>query len=109
MPIRFRSTLRLVLTFIAAVPAIAHAQFTGGVKSGTGQSGYTGKHEFAWRMAGPNTTMFLNWATGGATSQQLEIGDSHRLGVSSTGGSTLTFTATYIDVLLLSKFTFPKK
>lgn len=98
------------LAIAAALPAVAGAQFSGGVKSGTGMQLYTGKHEFAWKVAGPNTTAFLNWVNStGTLSQQLEIGDSHRLGVSATGGSTLTFTATYLDVLLLSKFTFAKR
>jgi hypothetical protein len=103
-----RTFRRGLAALTLALPATAGAQLTGGVKTGTGQSLYTGKHEFAWKVAGPNTTVFLNW-TNGSLSQQLEVGDSHRLGVSSTGGSILTFSATYVDVLLLSKFTFKKR
>jgi len=103
-----RSSVRFAALAIALPATVAGAQLSGGVKSGTGQSGYTGRHEFEWRVTGPNTTLFLNWVGLGSTSQQLEIGDSHRLGVSTTGGSLLTFSATYLDVLLLSKFSFAK-
>jgi hypothetical protein len=88
--------------------ATAEAQLRGGVKSGIGQALYTGEHEFEWRTAGPNTSLFVNWASGQRTSQQLEIGDSHRLGVSTTGGSVLTFTATYLDISLLTRFALPR-
>lgn len=60
--------------------ATANAQMRAGVKSGIGQAIYTGEHEFEWRRTGPNTTLFMNWASGERISQQLEIGDSRRLG-----------------------------
>lgn len=95
-----------VVAAVAAYAAPAGAQFTGGVKSGVGTAGYTGAHEFAWRLTGPNTTLFLNWASGARTSQQVEIGESHRIGLSTSGGSTLTFSASYLDMLLMTKLDF---
>jgi len=87
-----------------AASASADAQFSGGVKGGLGQSSYTGKHEFVWRVTGPNSSAFVNWSGGGRISPQLEIGEYQRLGISTTGGSRLTFSATYIEALFLAKY-----
>jgi hypothetical protein len=106
MPSLFRTFRRAAIALLSAAPA--SAQLSGGMKGGIGQSIYTGDHEFAWKTTGPNTTLFVNWDGGGRVSQQFEIGESRRLGVSTTGGSQLTFSATYLDILLASKFTSPK-
>ncbi len=101
--------LAIAVSVIAiATPAAAQSWF-GGVKSGAGQSSFTGDHEFAWKVAGPNITAFVERRDAGRISQLLEIGNSQRLGVSTTGGSTLTFSANYLDVLLLTKLEFAKR
>ena len=94
------SSAALAMVF-AASPAAAQ-EWTAGVKSGAGQALYTGKHEFDWRTTGPNSALYVNRSLGGRFSQQFEVGESRRVGVSTTGGD-LTFSATYLDLLFLTR------
>ncbi|HEX7938696.1 MAG TPA: hypothetical protein VF483_06860, partial [Gemmatimonadaceae bacterium] len=95
-----------VAALVASTPLGAQGYFTGGVKGGAGQFSYTGKHEFGWKVTGPDLIAFLNWETGKPFTPQFEIGQSHRLGVSTSGGSRLTFSASTIDISVLAKYRF---
>ena len=95
-----------VVASVGAGTTTADAQWSGGAKGGIGQGSFTGQHEFAWQVVGPNTVLFLNRSIGDRFSLQPEAGVSRQVGLSQVGGSTLTFGAVNVDMRLMGQYAF---
>ena len=99
-----------VAIILAGSASSALAQgWTGGVKAGLGQSGYSGTSEFAWSAAGFNASVFLSRPVAGRVSLQTEIAATQKIGQSSAGGALLTFTSDDISLPVLFKIDYRRR
>ena len=100
----------LVLTAVLCGGAHANAQgWSGGIKSGVRQGGFTGSGEFDWNRRLPSTAMFANRTLDDRLSVQVELVQLRTVGVSNVAspGSTLSVTADYIQLPLLLQLKLP--
>jgi hypothetical protein len=99
-----------ILLLIALLCGGSHAAaqgWTGGVKGGVGQGGFSGSREFDWNRTIPSTAIFLSRSVSERLSFQPELVQTRRIGVSNVGGSTLTLTADQLQLPLLVQLKLP--
>jgi hypothetical protein len=97
----------LLITLLCSASHAAAQGWSGGIKGGVGQGGFSGSREFDWQRMIPSTAIFLNRRLSERLSFQPELVQTRRIGVSNVGTSTLTLTADQLHLPLLMQLKLP--
>jgi hypothetical protein len=108
MTARIACLLPVVISLLAS-GSTAHAQnWSGGVKGGLGQGGFTGSQEFNWNQTSLSTALFVNRRLSERFGFQPELAHLQKTGISVVGSSTLTLAVDYLEMPLLLQFRLPR-
>jgi hypothetical protein len=108
MTARIARLLPVVIALLSS-GATAHAQnWSGGVKGGLGQGGFTGSEEFNWNQTSLSTALFVNRRLGERFGFQPELAHLQKVGISVVGSSTLTLAVDYLEMPLLLQLKLPR-
>jgi len=104
-----KTLLRLAILLTGTISSLRAQGWTGGLKGGFGQGGFTGKSEFTWSATGMNIAMFFSHALTSRVSIQPEILASQKVGQSTVGGSLLTFSGDDINLPVLLRVDYARR
>lgn len=104
-----KTLLRLAILLVGTISSLRAQGWTGGFKAGVGQGGFTGKSEFAWSATGFNGVFFFSVPIGERLSLEPEVVVTQKVGQSTVGLSTLTFTGDYISAADLVRLDFRQR
>jgi hypothetical protein len=100
--------LLVVMALLLSATAARAQTWTGGVKGGLGQGGFTGSQEFDWNQRSLSTAIFLNRSLSERFGFQPELAHLQKVGISIVGSSQLTLAVDYLEMPLLLQFKLPR-
>ena len=108
MTARIARLLPVVIALHSSGSAAYAQNWTGGVKGGLGQGGFTGSQEFNWNQTSLSTALFVNRRLGERFGFQPEVAHLQKIGISVVGSSQLTLAVDYLEVPLLLQLKLPR-
>lgn len=108
MIVRIARLLPAVIALVSSGTAARAQTWTGGIKGGLGQGGFTGSQEFNWNQSSLSTALFVNHHLNERFAFQPELAHMQKVGISVVGSSTLTLAVDYLEMPLLLQLKIPR-
>jgi hypothetical protein len=108
MTAKIARLLPVVIALLVSGSAARAQTWSGGVKGGLGQGGFTGSQEFNWDQTSLSTALFVNRRLSERFALQPELAHLQKVGISIVGSSQLTLAVDYLEMPLLLQFKLPQ-